>query len=379
MKRSTLSKLALTLVAAFVFVGANAQTNTGSTQWGDAAQAEVGDFTRSNATPWNTIVDVTYGDRVTSGATIPFWVWPSAAYNANWNYVTIDAAYADPADIVANVASSFAWKYVAFNTDAATTLTDVTAAGAVAGFAKNYVEIGVGTTLGNKVVQVIETPASAFACAADPVYFGFEVIDEPMVKYNETVNTRLGIANVMAIGCEGATDVLAAATAIDVAYDNGKEIAAADNQNARYHVNLTYNVYNYDIDGATGNLINQSAALAFAGLTNKVFGQDGAAAPSAENPIFASSTSLVVGQNYVVENSKATVYEFALTGWNAGISRKSDYKKFRDNNYTYAANLDQFTYYTRNSDAAAITTVRIVVLPKPVTGPIFHIANNYAY
>ena len=304
MKRSTLSKLALTLVAAFVFVGANAQLILVLLS-GRCCSPEVGDFTRSNPAPWNDIVDVTYGDRVTSGATIPFWVWPSAAYNANWNYVTIDAAYADPADIVANVASSFAWKYVAFNTDAATTLTDITAAGAVAGF-QNYVEIAVGTTLGNKVVQVIETPASAFACAADPVYFGFEVIDEPMVKFDEAINIRLGITNVMAIGCEGATDVLAAATAIDVAYDNGKEIAAADNQNARYHVNLTYNVYNYDIEGATGNLINQSAALDFDGLNNKVFGQDGCCT-SAENPIFASSTSLVVGQNYVVENSKATV------------------------------------------------------------------------
>lgn len=367
MKRSTLSKLALTLVAAFVFVGANAQTNTGSTQWGHADQGTVGDYTRSSATPitdpTNALI-TTPTDKVTIGAKMPFWVWPSALYNPNFDYSAIVTANTE-ASIIAGVTSTFAWKY-------AGTVADLADATADATYTKNYVEITMPATAGNYVIQAVETP-KVNICPADAVYFAVKVIDQPMMRFSAAGATQLSIDNVVAIGCEGSTAIQAANTALLVTLDNGDETAIGSNP---YHVNMTYSVQNYNIDGASGNL-DLTSAVTVASPTLKFFGDDATNAPSETNPVIATSTTLVTGENYTVENNKATVYTYTLVGWNAGISRKSDYIAYRDAGA--GANYGTYRYYTRNIVANPVLTNRIVVLPKPVTGPIYHIANDFSF
>lgn len=365
MRTKNLLKLAFTMLAMVVMTGAMAQTNTGATQWG--ANQEVGDFDRSNATPWNLPADVTFGDKVTVGKTMPFWVWPSAVYNPDYNYVTANVAFATQADIENNVTSAFAWQ----------TGIDFAGLGAVGGFTKNYVEISWAVAEADlpatRLIEVIETPAAA-SCPADPVYFGVTVIDEPMVRFTSAGTTEVGVPNVIAFGCEGSTDVNVAATALTVALDNGDELPIGSGVGeAPYHINATYAVYTCDIDGSTGDLdwTNRSAALAAPSITK--LGQDGTSAISQANPIVATSTTVFTGEDYTLESSKATVYEFTLVDWNAGISRKSDYLAL-DATSTYG----DYSYYSRNSNATPALVNRIVVLPTPVTGPIYHIANDWS-
>lgn len=383
MKRINLIKILPVVVAMFVAMGAFGQANTG--QW--AANPTVGDYVQSGAAAWNAPDGPDFGHKLTIGQPMPFWAWPSAIYNPDFDFSAI-GAYATQANIENNVISSFEWKVGAYNTDNATTELDFDGYAAVAGYAANYVELtwtladlGYATlddipVGGNEqLIQVVETPATA-TCPAVDVWFGVTIIDQPMVKFTDAGATEVGVDNVIAYGCEGSADVAVAATAIGITLDNTDENAIGATEDTRYHVVVDYKVYNCPVDGGTGDLV-WASAVEEAAPTITQFGQDGATAITTANPVFAETTTLFAGEDYIIENVQATVYEYTLTSWNAGISRKSDYINMRDNGYTYAANLDQFTYYTRNSDAAATLVNRIVVLPTPVTGPIYHIPDDF--
>jgi hypothetical protein len=376
MKKQNLLKLAFIMMAMFVFTGAMAQ-NTGATQWD--AESPVGDYVRSSPTTvlWNSPDDPTYTDKITVGATMPFWVWPSAVYNPDFDFndVSTTDPYNDPADITLNVTSGFAWKMGPYDTDEAGTITAFGLLPAIGGFALNYVEIPF-PAMGERLIQVIETPA-AVSCPGDAVWFGVTVIDEPMVKMTDVGATEVGVPLVIAHGCEGTAAVAVAATAIGVTLDNADETAIGATDVSRYHINATYTVYNCDIDGGTGD-VDWASRVVVAAPTIEQFGFDGLTAISEANPILAESTALFAGEDYIIEGTKATVYEYTLVGWNAGISRKSDYLAMAAGPYAYA-DYDEFSYYTRNSDGLAVLTNRIVVLPKPVTGPIYHIPNDFAF
>lgn len=362
MKKQNLLKLAFTMLAMVFMTGAMAQTNTG--QWG--ANATVGDYDQAAATPWNLVADVTYGDKVTVNKTMPFWVWPSAVYNPDYNFATANVKFATQENIENNVTSNFAWQ----------TGVDFAGLAAVTGFAKNYVEISWAVATADlpatRLIQVIETPAAA-ACAADEVYFGVTVIDEPMVRFTNAGATQVGINNVIAYGCAANAAVATAATAIGITLDNTQELPIGNGAGEEeYHVNANYTVYTCDIDGGTGDLDWANRAVVATPTINK-FGVDGTSAISQANPIVATSTTLFTGEDYGLEASKATVYEFTLVDWNAGISRKSDYLAL-----TAASTYGDYQYYSRNSNATPALTNRIVVLPTPTTGPIYHIANDWS-
>lgn len=354
MKRSTLSKLALTLVAAFVFVGANAQP------WSNATE---GDYTRSAATPITDPATVTFTDKVTINKAMPFWVFPSVAYNPDYVTTGFGSNYTTSAQIVANVVSSFAWTAGLDGTTSAAN--------------KNYVEIAWSTT-GNKTISVIETPAAGI-CPGEAVYFGVNVIDVPSasIDVHATAPSALGLNNVISSAC------WSTAVAHNVAINT--TLANADEEYP-YHFNVTYEVFNVDGLDATGELPN--AAGVFDATNTDVTDITGTttvnvrgsvtptANPSDANPIIlAAGNELVPSQNYAAQNDKITVYRITYNNVNAKISRKSDYLAARTGTWA-ATDYANFSYYPAAPAAAARY---IISLPTPVTGPIYHIANNFAY
>lgn len=380
MRKSTLLKIAMTLTAMFLISGVFAQTNTGSTQWSAAGGATVGDFARSNATPITNAADALVTsptDKITIGKAMPFFVWPSAAYNPNWDYTAVTGAaagaYTPITDIVTNVPSDFAW------VSAGSTLTpfysDGTSTDDGNGI-KNYVEISWATT-GNKVIQVTETPASG-VCAAVPVYMGVNVIAVPTAAVTGA-GVELGLNNVIQRACWAVANDNA--TAIDFTFP----AADAALQEYPFNFNVTYEVFNVtgldgagELPNAAGVFNDADASVSDITLTTTVHinGQDGTNHPSDANPIIvAAGTQLVASQDYPVQNNMITVYRVTYDGVNSRISRKSDYIDFRNN--ARAANA--YASYSYYPAVAANVAKYIVALPTPVTGPIYHIANNFAY
>jgi hypothetical protein len=86
-------------------------------------------------------------------------------------------------------------------------------------------------------------------------------------------------------------------------------------------------------------------------------------------------------------NNDITVYEFdlATSGWNARVSRKSDYLAFRAAEIATPGSTDKtdwadtrYTWVTDDNSATNKLKAYVVILPSPVTGPIYHIPTNWA-
>lgn len=348
--------MALLIVAIFVFVGTQAQPWSGVTP--------VGKYNQSTLT--NNPATVTYGDKVTINKSMPFWVWPSLAYNPDFVTTAFDANYPTVAQITTDVVSNFAWR----------TGANFAGLGAVAGFTKNYVEIPF-TVLGNRLIEVTETPIAG-ACTALPVYFGVNVIAVPTASVTGAVSA-LGLNNVISSVC------WSAAGDNDQAINFTFPAADAALQEYPFHFNATYEVFNVSGLDGTGNLPNAAGVFddADASVTDitgtstvDIFGQDGATYPSASNPIIVGAgTELVALQEYPVQNNLITVYRLTYNGVNGLISRKSDYLAARAGTWA-ATDFGNFSYYPA---VAANVAKYIISLPTPVTGPIYHISNSFAY
>ena len=348
MKNLTL-KVAVVALAMFAGFGANAQT-----PWTAAGFATRGDYTRTDTA-------AIINNKVTINKSMPFWVYPSVAYNPS--YVAPTATkYTPVADIVANVLSSFAW-YQSTGTGVMTQ----------ANANKNYVELS-WNQIGTKKIAVTETPTGGVVCPGKAIRYDIEVIDVPAANISNATTTTYGLNNVMASGCEGDASLT---TAININLSNA-------NEEAPFHVNLGYGVYTVDAVDISGNIPNAANILntGAAGVTDytasstvDVFGQDLATTPSASNPIKINASPVVASQAYSVQNSKITVYEFIYNNLNGKISRASDYLAARTGSWT-ATDYANFSYYPA---VAAAQRYYVVVFPKPVTGPIYHIANTFAY
>jgi len=341
MRTKNLLKLAFTMLAMIVMTGAMAQD-----PWDGKDPVKI--YKQSTR-----VIDptaVTYDYSVTVGKKMPFWVWPSAVYNPNFVETGFDNDYPTRTEIETNVNSSFAWKFVA-------NPADLGGATAIAGFTKNYVEIDMPTTTGNRIVEVIETAPSGF-CAGDAVYFGIKVINPPFANINETFSTKLGIANVIADGCSPV------AKNLTVAFGNTDEVG-------NYHVVPTITAQTYELNGDGTALINGVAATVPAAL--EISATD-------NSPItLAAAGELIASREYTTIGDKPTVYEISLNKWNAKISRMSDYYDIRENGKD-KTRPDSYTYYTYASSGQSDGEVvaRIIVMPKPVTGPIYHIPSSWA-
>ena len=263
MKNSTL-KVALVAVATFIGFTASAQP------W----HATQGDYTLGDTT---TIVN----NKVTINKAMPFWVYPSVAYNPA--YVAPNATHYTPvASITANVLSSFTWTLNVPANGAVMTQTNAN---------NNYVELSFDKT-GVQKIGVVETPAGGGVCPGKMIRYDVNVIDVPAANISNAVSTTYGLGNVIAAACDGDATL---ATTIDINLSNA-------NEEAPYYVNLGYKVYTVDALDGSGDIPHSGTVLdnVAAGVTDytasssvTVFGQDGTTVPSATNPIVINATPVV--------------------------------------------------------------------------------------
>lgn len=368
MKNLTL-KVAVIAVAMFAGFGAFAQNNKGLTAAGGGGWIDyqtIGKYNRSasDTTVFYDYTAVTYNDSITVGKTMPFFVWPSAAYNPTWNpgLVFANVNYPNQVELETGVVSDFQWKGGASYATLAN----------LGGLIKNYVEIALPAAAGNYMIQVTETPKSG-VCSGRPVYFGVKTVIAPSASFTlSTTPTLYGLDSILVSACGGNAALTTAVGAI------------SDDANP-FHVNLGFKVYNVSALDGSGNIDLLTATditnvMVGAAYPNRIVkGVDGVLTPSATNPIVVptKATPIIASQAYDVRNAMITVYEFTFHGLSGKISRKSDYLAARAGNWT-ATDYANFSYY----DVATPTTGEkyyIVAFPKPVTGPIYHIANTFAY
>ena len=369
MKNLTL-KLALVAVATFIGFGASAQT-----PW--TAFATRGDYTRSDTT-------IAVYDKVTVGKSMPFWVYPSVAYNASYVAPTNATPYTPTTGvggITTNVISGFAWTSFSGASevvlDAETTVAaDFTSAGAL----NNYVEASWSTT-GLRSLKVIETPVGGI-CAGTAIRFNISVIPEPSLSINGAV-TAFGLTTVISAKCDAALPLAANhTTAVGVTFTN-----PADADEYPYYLNMTYKVYNLDKLSGTGTIPNVAGVLDYTNIDLSAALADDAkfngvilasAANGKTNPysLTAGTEIKPAATRFEVKNSKITIYVLKYTNANGKISRKSDYLAAAAGNWDATTDVDKFSFYPT---AATAVEKYIISFPAPVTGPIYHIANSFGF
>lgn len=309
-------------------------------------------------------------DKVTIGRTMPFWVHPSLVQNPSYSAPT--GTFATVSNIVSNVQSNFTWTLTGGGT-LANFYSDGTSTDDGNGI-KNYVQINTtGATDGDTIaLEVVETADAAYGgCNANPVYFNFEAINPPYARITNAANTDYSIGgttiNTIAFGCTPLTS-----QNVTVAFDNAKE-------EFPYWMRASYSVYNATIDAS--NDITLGAALTFADAMKPRGGVTPAnPADQTTNPLkFAAAGDMYAapGMDFPTMNDKVTVYKFDLGSWNGSISRKSDYLAL---SAATAGNIETGAYQwytTPATPATDVTVAYLIVFPKPVTGPIYHIPNSF--
>ena len=274
--------------------------------------------------------------KVTINKPAPFWVYPDVIYNQDWEVPVLDVAvgYIPMADIIADIASSFVW----------TTPGDPVRSNE----SFNYVELQWAAT-GTHEISVLETAPAPFSCSGTAQILSVQVIDVPYARLDVSVETLMGLDNVLASGCETVT------TTINAVFGNADE-------DYPYNINFGYTVYNPTFDGS-GEIV----------LGTPIDDQSS----SEGSPLVVSDTELVAETNFVLVNNKITVYQFELRGWNAQISRKSDYLDILNEAGKSLDTPGDYTYYNA-SNAGDVLTAYVVVLPQPATGPIYHIPDTFS-
>jgi hypothetical protein len=129
-----------------------------------------------------------------------------------------------------------------------------------------------------------------------------------------------------------------------------------------YNINFGYMVYNPTLDGS-GEIV----------LGTSIDDQSSSEA----SPLVVSGIALIASTDFVLVNNIITVYQFELIGWNAQISRKSDYLDIVNDPIKELNAPGDYTYYSTLQDAGDVLIAHIVVLPQPITGPIYHIPNDF--
>jgi hypothetical protein len=360
-------------------------SNAGATQWSSysppAVPANITIYL--NASYAETIQDYAANrtnDKITINKTMPFWVFPSPIHNPSW--AAPAGNYESAADINTDLVSTFAW----------------TVDGApVGGETDNYTEVSWATT-GTKTITVQETADAAYGgCAGNTKNFFTTVIDVPYLEWTNAVDN---LPNYTVGG--GAAGLVILSECESVATTINPTISNGDNTNEEYpwYIRMGYTVHNGTI---AGNDITLGVAQTMPAAVDIKGDITPANTIAAANPLILDGTIaaeqfdggneysfLAAPTAFPTVNNNITVYRFDLStanggGYNAKISRKSDYVAFRNAEVATPGSTDNtdwtdsnFSWYENDNGGANRLIAYIVILPAPKTGPIYHIDNEWA-
>ena len=339
MKKSTFSAL-LVAGAMILSLGASAQV----------VDTDYSKYDNNTTAPTNI-------DYVTVGATMGYYALPDPVYHPDYN---VGGGWA--------LTAGFVWDWTIPTNPGAAVATYP-----VGGKPANYVEINYPAT-GNYVVNVAEhAPAAMGGCSdGTPTVMNVTVINPPTgdISINPGATWQEITANLDYQICSAQ-----AAQAVTVSFNE-----AVPNTLAAYSFAIAYKVET--LDGA-GTVTSTPTAWTivedFTSASKLKTGNLGtlpAAAFTTATPAFTftfNTPALAIEQNGSVDARTRYTYRLVRTGtlaagvaaatndFRSAISEKSD--------YLGSANYINFT----NSE------VSFMVNPSPSTGPIYHIANNFAY
>lgn len=319
MRTKNLLKLALMMVAVFMFAGANAQdvpTSAGS----------VHDLNLVYGTPLNR-------DTVTIGYQAKYIAQPDTYYHPNY---TAGNAWA--------LTANFTWVWTFFASDGTTPATVTTDYVTAAGDQDNALLV-TWPQVGNYVVKVAEKAPLAWGGCEDatPSTIAVAVVAAPVRVSFPYFNTTLSMTSgdtYYFCGDQAATSITISLTGYP---QFGVEWTLTQQEIDESDV---------DVVGSpvTPLIVNYSDATGIQRLGTNDF------------------STRVTAQSYELENraltmlaNKRTKYTYEIKGINDLYSRKSDY-------------LAATTYFPT---VAADQTYTIIVNPTPSTGPIFHVPNNW--
>lgn len=362
-----------------------------ATQWNTyatpAVLANVTIYLSANYT--ETLNDYAAGnvaDKITINKTLPFWVYPSPVHNPSW--VAPAANYAAQGTIESTLTSGFAWTILGGGE------TDL-------GSTSNYEQISFSST-GVKTISVQETASAAYGgCVGSTQSFFTEVIDVPYLEFTNAADAT----PVYTIDGAGINVILSECESVGTTIN--PTISSTDNTNEEYpwYVRMSYTVHNATL---TGNDLTLGAAQTMPAALD-VTGDIAASTVSAANPIILDGTVkafdgsneyalLAAPTAFTTVGNDITVYCFNMTttspqaapaipvggGYNAKISRKSDYVAFRTAEIATPGSTDlndwtdaNFSWYQDDNTAANNLLAFVVILPAPKTGPIYHINNAW--
>ncbi|HUW06570.1 MAG TPA: hypothetical protein VMW01_09925 [Williamwhitmania sp.] len=325
MKKSTFLKIALTLASALFVSGAMAQ--------GDAADYSL---ISADATP-----NATY---VTQGMSVPVYVQPDAIYNPSWVFPST------------GLTAGFTWVVTSASSPANITFIQPSSL--------NYVEISGVTVGGPYAVNVYEQAPAAFGgCHDAGIDFNVFVTGKPTAAVSGSA--------------VAAWTVDAAGHQFHVCGDQGPEnLSVAITETGAPVANAGYA---YSIQKRSVNIDAADVEIPASVVTSLVDDHTTAAKYHGAGPEVVSTGALTV------LNLKRTKYTFTLLkasdllvatpeGIVSAISQKSDYVAANVAGGATAAAGNITTY-----PFTGTVTVEYIVNPTPVTGPVYHIANAFAY
>ena len=274
-------------------------------------------------------------DSVTTGMTMPYYVMPDAYFHPGY----VNPGWA--------LTPGFTWTWEIYTNPGGAAISSQT---------DNYVEIAWGTA-GNYAVQVFEiAPAAYGGCNGDTTIMNVTVLPVPTLAFN----TAAGYITDSIEVCEGDAQLL---DIVGVSLDGVTpfhlmwtfEIATLDASRAK-------DAY-YDTDKSTP--VGQYAEQFTAAIPDNVT---------------AATYDLTGPDDGVFDciGGVSTVYTYQISGVNGKISRKSDYllSPSADDDFNYwDASANNFV---GTAGGWTVASIAITVNPRPDTGPIYHIPNNWA-
>ena len=326
MTKKSVLKLAMTLVAAFIFTSAFTQGNQGDYDVISADAIAAG---------------VSY---VTQDATIPLYVLPDPVYHPTWTFPSND------------ITANFTWVFTPDGWTLGNQLTFVQPGDL------NYVEITGNTVGGPYETNVRElAPAAYGGCSDAGREFAIVVTGKPTAEFEGT-DTPANDWDEIVEGYSYRACGSKAAEDINVAITEANAPAALQ----LYAYSVQRRVVILDVNGleedvvSTDDIIDHT--IAAKGLTSSV----STGSLDVLNYDWGTGTAVPSRTLYEFTLAPATDAPAGIDGIISAISHKSDY-------LALSADGDAFTDYA----FTGATVISYVVNPTPVTGPIYHIPNNF--